>query len=113
MKFVNDTFCKEVLQRLVRINSCQPAGIEKEVVDAILSYFPKDIEKEIIDPKPPKKEEIVDYTEELAKKMTEKLGRKVAISGKGKVRKLEISFSDDKELDERVNKLCGANIFDD
>ena len=45
--------------------------------------------------------------------MTEKLGRKVAISGKGKVRKLEISFSDDKELDELVNKLCGANIFDD
>ena len=51
MKFVNDTFCKEVLQRLVRINSCQPAGNEKEVVDAILSYFPKDIEKEIIDHK--------------------------------------------------------------
>ena len=26
MKFVNDNFCKEVLQRLVRINSCQPAA---------------------------------------------------------------------------------------
>lgn len=49
MKFVNDSFCKEVLQRLVRINSCQPKGNEKEVVEAILSYFPKDIEKEIID----------------------------------------------------------------
>ena len=49
MKFVNDTFCKEVLQRLVRINSCQPKGNEKEVVETILSYFPKDIEKEIID----------------------------------------------------------------
>lgn len=71
------------------------------------------IEKEIADPKVPKDEPIVDYSKELAKKMTEKLGKKVAISGKGKLRKLEISFSDDKELDELVNKLCGANIFDD
>ena len=71
------------------------------------------IEKEISDPKPPKTEEIVDYSVELAKKMTEKLGRKVVISGKGKSRKLEISFSEDAELDELVNKLCGANIFDD
>ena len=71
------------------------------------------IEKEITDPKVPKDDPIVDYSKELAKKMTEKLGRKVTISGKGKLRKLEISFSDDKELDELVNKLCGANIFDD
>ena len=71
------------------------------------------IEKEINDPKPVKNEPIVDYSLELAKKMTEKLGKKVVISGNGKVRKLEISFSDDKELDELVNKLCGANIFDD
>ncbi len=71
------------------------------------------IEKEINEPKPVSDEPIVDYSKELARKMTEKLGRKVAISGKGKLRKLEISFSDDKELDELVNKLCGANIFDD
>lgn len=71
------------------------------------------IEKELNDPKPVIEKPIVDYSEELAKKMTEKLGRKVTISGKGKTRKLEISFSDDKELDELVNKLCGANIFDD
>ncbi|MBQ7780355.1 MAG: ParB/RepB/Spo0J family partition protein [Clostridia bacterium] len=71
------------------------------------------IEKELNDPKPVSDEPIVDYTKELAKKMTEKLGKKVMISGKGKIRKLEISFSDDKELDELVNKLCGANIFDD
>ena len=71
------------------------------------------IEKEISDPKPIKDEPIVDYSKELARKMTEKLGKKVIISGNGKTRKLEISFSDDKELDELVNKLCGANIFDD
>lgn len=63
----------------------------------------------------PKKEDppFVDYTAELAKKMTSRLGRKVVISGKGKKRKLEISFSEDNELDELVNKLCGENIFDD
>ena len=71
------------------------------------------IEKELSDPKPVKDEPIVDYSKELAKKMTEKLGKKVVISGNGAKRKLEISFSDDKELDELVNKLCGANIFDD
>lgn len=57
--------------------------------------------------------DFVDYTAELAKKMTSRLGRKVIISGKGKKRKLEISFSDDNELEELVNKLCGENIFDD
>ncbi len=71
------------------------------------------IEKEINDPKPEKNQPIVDYTAELARKMTARLGRKVVISGKGNARKLEISFSDDNELDELVNKLCGANIFDD
>ena len=71
------------------------------------------IEKELKDPKPVKDEPLVDYSAELAKKMTAKLGRKVSISGKGKARKLEISFSSDTELDELVNKLCGANIFDD
>lgn len=57
--------------------------------------------------------DLVDYTAELAKKMTSRLGRKVVISGKGKKRRLEISFSDDNELEELVNKLCGENIFDD
>lgn len=58
-------------------------------------------------------EPFVDYTAVLTKKMTQILGKKVAVTGKGKVRKLEISFSDDKELDELVSKLCGNNIFDD
>lgn len=57
--------------------------------------------------------DFVDYTAELAKKMTSRLGRKVIISGKGKKRKLEISFSDDSELEELISKLCGENIFDD
>lgn len=55
----------------------------------------------------------VDYTAELAKKMTSRLGHKVQISGKGKLRKLTISIPDDKELDELVTRLCGENIFDE
>lgn len=49
MKFVNDDFVKETVKKLVRIDSCQPFGNEKQVIDAILSYFPKDIHREIID----------------------------------------------------------------
>lgn len=55
----------------------------------------------------------VDYTAELAKKMTSRLGHKVRILGKGKLRKLEIHFSDDSSLDELVTRLCGDNIFDE
>ncbi len=72
------------------------------------------IEKSLSEPKNTEDNTpLVDYTAELARKMTAKLGKKVVISGKGKARKLEISFSEDSELDELVNKLCGANIFDD
>ena len=55
----------------------------------------------------------VDYTAELAKKMTSRLGHLVEIQKKGTVRKLEIHFTDDKDLDEIVTRLCGENIFDD
>ena len=51
--------------------------------------------------------------EELAKKMTARLGSRVKIIGNGKNRKLEIAITDDKMLDELVTKLCGENIFDD
>lgn len=56
---------------------------------------------------------LVDYTAELAKKMTSRLGHKVRITGKGKLRKLEIHFADDKSLDALVTRLCGDNIFDE
>ncbi len=55
----------------------------------------------------------VDYTAELAKKMTSRLGRLVEIQKKGAVKKLEIHFTDDKDLDDIVTRLCGEHIFDD
>jgi ParB family chromosome partitioning protein len=54
----------------------------------------------------------VDYTAELEKRMTALLGSKVKIKGKGKNRTLQISITDDKQLDELVTSLCGDNIFD-
>ena len=55
---------------------------------------------------------IVNYTAELEKRMTALLGSKVKIKGKGKNRTLQISITDDKQLDELVTSLCGDNIFD-
>ncbi len=55
----------------------------------------------------------VDYTNELAKKMTSKIGHKVTILKKGKNQRVEIHFSNDDELDAIVEKLCGENIFDE
>lgn len=55
----------------------------------------------------------VDYTAELAKKMTSRIGHKVQIQKKGKINKIEIHFSSDSELDDIVTRLCGDNIFDE
>ena len=55
----------------------------------------------------------VDYTAELARKMTSRLGHRVVIRGKGNLRRLEISVASDEDLDTIVTKLCGDNIFDE
>lgn len=55
----------------------------------------------------------VDYTAELASRMSRRMGRTVKITGKGKKRRLELSFEDDEDLDILVKKLCGENIFDE
>ena len=66
-------------------------------------------EPKVVTEEPP----VVDYTAELEKKMTAKLGNRVRITGKGTNRRLEITLTDDKMLDELVKKLCGENIFDE
>ena len=55
----------------------------------------------------------VDYIAELASRMSQRMGRTVKITGKGKKRRLELSFEDDEDLDILVKKLCGENIFDE
>ena len=54
----------------------------------------------------------VDYRKELERRMTQRLGRKIAIKDKGKAKKLEISYEDNKDLEDLIIKLCGHNIFD-
>ena len=54
----------------------------------------------------------VDYRKELERRMTQRLGRKIAIKDKGKAKKIEISYEDNKDLEDLIVKLCGHNIFD-
>ncbi len=55
----------------------------------------------------------VDYTAELAKKMTARIGHRVTIKKSAGDSKIEIHFADDAELDDIVSSLCGDNIFDE
>ncbi|MBR4881942.1 MAG: chromosome partitioning protein ParB, partial [Clostridia bacterium] len=54
----------------------------------------------------------IDYRKELERRMTQRLGRKIVIKDKGKAKKLEISYEDNKDLEDLIVKLCGHNIFD-
>ncbi len=56
---------------------------------------------------------VVDYTAELARKMTARIGHRVTIRKQGTTRRIEIHFTDDNELDAIVTALCGDNIFDE
>jgi len=55
----------------------------------------------------------VDYTAELARKMSARLGKRVKIYDKGKVKKIEIQYSENEDLELIIKKLCGDNIFDE
>ncbi|MCL2213019.1 MAG: ParB/RepB/Spo0J family partition protein [Oscillospiraceae bacterium] len=54
----------------------------------------------------------VDYNAELESALTEKLGRRVCIKKSGTSRKLELYFSDDRDLEQIISALCGENILD-
>lgn len=55
----------------------------------------------------------VDYIASLEKRVTERLGRRVKISNKGKTKKVELYFEDDTDLEAIIEKLCGKEIFND
>lgn len=55
----------------------------------------------------------IDYTAVLTERMRKSLGRPVAITGKGKKRKLELYYEDDKDLEELICKLCGNDFFNE
>ncbi len=55
----------------------------------------------------------VDYKKELERRMTARMGRRITIKDKGKAKKLEIEYADNEDLEILINRICGANIFDD
>ena len=55
----------------------------------------------------------VNYLNELANKVSLHLGRHVKIVKSGANRKLELFFTDDRDLEGIISALCGENVFDD
>lgn len=49
----------------------------------------------------------VDYRRDLEVRMTRNLGRPVHIKDKGKIKKLELEYTDNDDLQELIEKLCG------
>ncbi len=64
-------------------------------------------------PAEPVSDEIrIDYRRELEVAMTRKMGRVVHIKDSGKQKKLEISYTDNDDLQELVTALCGKDLLD-
>ncbi len=65
-------------------------------------------------PSPEKKEDLpeIDYSEELSRFLTKKFGRKINIVNRNRAKKIEIEFTNDKDLNETLEKLFGNDIFD-
>ncbi len=55
----------------------------------------------------------VDYIADLEKRVTSQIGRLFKIHTKGKRKKVEIEYSDEKDLENIIKKLCGNTIFED
>ena len=55
----------------------------------------------------------VDYKAELEKKLRTRLGRSVHIKDKGRVKKLELEYTDNDDLEALLTAICGKDIFDD
>lgn len=55
----------------------------------------------------------VDYVAELEKKIRARMGRPVRIKDRGKVKKLELEYTDNNDLEGLLIALCGKDIFDD
>jgi len=53
----------------------------------------------------------IDYRRELEVAMTRKMGRVVHIKDSGKQKKLEITYTDNDDLQELVTALCGKDLL--
>ena len=59
------------------------------------------------------KELVIDYSIELERRMSARMGRRISIKNKGKAKKIEIEYQDNEDLETLINLICGSNIFDD
>lgn len=55
----------------------------------------------------------VDYIADLEKRVTNQIGRIFKIHTKGKKKKIEIEYSDEKDLEDLIQKICGNTVFED
>lgn len=96
----NDVFAKELSVRdteeLVRRINKSRAKTERET--------PTTIAKNDTEP---------DYVAILEKKVRQVIGRRVKIVSGKRSKKLEIEYSDDRDLENILTQLCGKSIFDD
>lgn len=46
--YIDEKFCKELLEKFIKVNTCQPLGNEGDMVKALLEVFPKDTPKLIL-----------------------------------------------------------------
>ena len=93
-------------------NKSEVAGAAQEVVSRGLSVrATEDLVRKINLPKKPPKPEnkgiTVDYRRDLELRMTRNLGRPVRIRDRGKIKKLELEYTDNDDLQILVEKLCG------
>lgn len=55
----------------------------------------------------------VDYIADLEKRVASHMGRLFKIHTKGKRKKIEIEYSDDRDLENIIKQLCGNSFFED
>lgn len=81
----------------------------------------EELAKKLNRPSPPTKERgdlvdygvrDVDYAAELSVRMTSELGRRVKITDGKRVKKIEIEYADNSDLEKIIKKLCGASFLD-
>ena len=56
---------------------------------------------------------VVDYVADLEKRVSANLGKRFRIVSKGKKHKIELEYTDDRDLENIISRLCGRSFFED
>ena len=88
-------------------------GLSVRATEALRDSLNKqDTEKEVLTP-PSTVGVEVNYISDLEKRVSTQMGRQFKIHEKGKRKKIEIEYTDDKDLERIIKQLCGTTFFDD